>query len=353
MTKNINNIMPNKTYFNVLINKFNIYKDNQGKSGIYRWTNLINDKSYVGSAVKLNRRLSDYYCIDKFKRIRIKGRSLISNAILKYKINNFNLDILEYCEPNIIIEREQYYLDLLKPEYNICKIAGSSLGRKLSKEARINIGMRNKNNPSMLNKHHTNDTKLLLSALRKGPKNPMYGKHHTKETKLKIKMSVIKTIQIKGSYKNSMLGKHHSDETIKKISESNKLYKKYNKMSLETKLKLSLTSKGINVIIFDDFNNFIKEFYSIKATSDYFNISPKTLHKILRNNLSWRGLTFKFEIKSCQKIRIFNSNHKLIEILDNGMTLSKLYNIPRTTVYRYLNTGKLYKNKYYFNKIDN
>jgi hypothetical protein len=39
--------------------------------------------------------------------------------------------------------------------------------------------------------------------------------------------------------------------------------------------------------------------------------------------------------------------------LDNGMTLSKLYNIPRTTVYRYLNTGKLYKNKYYFNKIDN
>ena len=219
MTKNINNIMPNKTYFNVLINKFNIYKDNQGKSGIYRWTNLINDKSYVGSAVKLNRRLSDYYCIDKFKRIRIKGRSLISNAILKYKINNFNLDILEYCEPNIIIEREQYYLDLLKPEYNICKIAGSSLGRKLSKEARINISMRNKNNPSMLNKHHTNDTKLLLSALRKGPKNPMYGKHHTKETKLKIKMSVIKTIQIKGPYKNSMLGKHHSDETRKKISE--------------------------------------------------------------------------------------------------------------------------------------
>jgi hypothetical protein len=138
----------------------------------------------------------------------------------------------------------------------------------------------------MLNKHHTNDTKLLLSALRKGPKNPMYGKHHTKETKLKIKMSVIKTIQIKGPYKNSMLGKHHSDETRKKISESNKLYKKYNKMSLEAKLKLSLTSKGINVRIFDDFNNFIKEFYSIKATSDYFNISPQTLHKILRNNLS-------------------------------------------------------------------
>ena len=32
----------------------------------------------------------------------------------------------------MVIEREQYYLDLLCPEYNILKIAGSSAGHKHS-----------------------------------------------------------------------------------------------------------------------------------------------------------------------------------------------------------------------------
>jgi hypothetical protein len=40
------------------------------------------------------------------------------------------LEILEYCEPNEVLNREQYYLDNLKPEYNIVKIAGSTLGYK-------------------------------------------------------------------------------------------------------------------------------------------------------------------------------------------------------------------------------
>lgn len=74
---------------------------------------------------------------------------MLCNAILKYGIANFSLYILEYCEPDIIIEREQFYLDLLKPEYNICKIAYSALGRKLSEEAKINLSIKHRgaNNP--------------------------------------------------------------------------------------------------------------------------------------------------------------------------------------------------------------
>jgi hypothetical protein len=33
-----------------------------------------------------------------------------------------------------LISREQYYIDLLNPEYNICKVAGSRLGCKHSPE---------------------------------------------------------------------------------------------------------------------------------------------------------------------------------------------------------------------------
>jgi group I intron endonuclease len=59
---------------------------------------------------------------------------IIYKALLAHGYSNFTLEILEYCEPEQNIEREQYYLDLFKPEYNILKIAGSSLGHKRSKE---------------------------------------------------------------------------------------------------------------------------------------------------------------------------------------------------------------------------
>jgi len=36
------------------------------------------------------------------------------------KALNFKLDILEYCEKSHLIEREQYYLDLLKPPQQAC-----------------------------------------------------------------------------------------------------------------------------------------------------------------------------------------------------------------------------------------
>jgi group I intron endonuclease len=49
------------------------------------------------------------------------------------------LEILEYCAAEKCLEREQYYLDLLTPEYNILKVAGSSLGRKHSDEAKAKM----------------------------------------------------------------------------------------------------------------------------------------------------------------------------------------------------------------------
>lgn len=38
------------------------------------------------------------------------------------------LEILEYCDRSIVINREQYYLDKYEPDYNILTKAGSSLG---------------------------------------------------------------------------------------------------------------------------------------------------------------------------------------------------------------------------------
>jgi group I intron endonuclease len=59
---------------------------------------------------------------------------MIYRALLKNKYSKFSLNILEYCSPKKATEREQYYLDLLNPKYNILKKAGSLLGFKHSLE---------------------------------------------------------------------------------------------------------------------------------------------------------------------------------------------------------------------------
>jgi len=59
---------------------------------------------------------------------------IISKALLAHGFDNFKLEILEHCKPSESIRREQYYLDLLKPEYNVLKVAGSCLGIKRSIE---------------------------------------------------------------------------------------------------------------------------------------------------------------------------------------------------------------------------
>lgn len=58
----------------------------------------------------------DYFDSNNLKNPR---GSIIYKALEKYGHANFNLKILEYCPVNDLMLREQYYLDTLKPDYNI------------------------------------------------------------------------------------------------------------------------------------------------------------------------------------------------------------------------------------------
>lgn len=181
----------------------------------------------------------------------------------------------------------------MKPEYNILKIAGSRLGHKLSEE-----------------------TRLKLSKRVMGNKHPMYGKSL-------------------------------SEETLKKMAE----FYKYNKMTLEVRNRFALTNKGIIVKVYDNTNNLVKKFSSIKETAEYYNVGVKFIRKYLDKNKNFQGYIFKSELKN-NKVGIFNAKNELIEALDNAAKISKIYNIPRTTIFRYIKTSKLYKDKYYFYKIN-
>ena len=121
------------TYSNVDLMKSKIIKENISKSGVYLFTNLISGKTYVGSSVNLHQRFRSYFTYSHISNTK-RSNSLIHRALIKYGYSNFQLEIIEYCESKLCRDREQYYLDLLQPEYNILKIAGSSKGFKHSDE---------------------------------------------------------------------------------------------------------------------------------------------------------------------------------------------------------------------------
>ena len=128
--------IPVKSYFNIDYEKKEILKENKNKSGIYLWSNRINNKCYIGSAIDLSDRLKFYFSTKAMEYSLKKSKSYIYTALLKYDYCNFSLTILEYCSPNMCIEREDYYLSILPHEYNILSKAGSPLGRKHSEETK-------------------------------------------------------------------------------------------------------------------------------------------------------------------------------------------------------------------------
>lgn len=124
-------VSPVKSYENAELLKDQVLKDNKDQSGIYRWVNNLNGKTYIGSGVNLAKRLGSYYNDNELNR----NPRPIKDALVKYGHKNFTLDILEYCPKTKLIEREQFYLDLLVPDYNVLKYAYSLLGFKHSQES--------------------------------------------------------------------------------------------------------------------------------------------------------------------------------------------------------------------------
>jgi len=162
-----------------------VLKNNNMKIGIYTIINIVNGRFYIGSACSFNRRWAAH------KHLLCKGthHSLyLQNAWNKYGEESFYFGILEPVEDKEdLIAREQYWMDLLGPQYNICPTAGSLLGVKHTEEfkQKVSEALKGKycgeNNP---NYGRTGEKHPMFG--RTGEKNPMYGKHHSDETKHKI-----------------------------------------------------------------------------------------------------------------------------------------------------------------------
>ncbi len=120
----------------------------------------------------LKNRLRQYYSNSYLNSPKMKSN--LSKSLVKYRHSNFKLVILEYClKKKDILSQEQYFLDLLKPEYNILKVAGSPLGSK-----------------------HTEETNALMSALKLGIKKSEQHKlsmSHSNPNKITIEVTDLET----------------------------------------------------------------------------------------------------------------------------------------------------------------
>ena len=83
--------------------------------GIYKITNLINGKVYIGQSIDIKRRWGEEKNGSKNPNSNAYDYPL-QRGFRKYGIENFSFEVIEECDKDILSEKEIYYIDL----YNSC-----------------------------------------------------------------------------------------------------------------------------------------------------------------------------------------------------------------------------------------
>lgn len=150
-------------------------------SGIYKITNMINGKSYIGQSNDIKRRWKEHRSKHSWK-----SNHVIYRAFKKYGFENFKFEIIEECDVKFLSEKEKYYIaefDTYKNGYN---------------ETEGGEGISGFN--------HSEETKQKLSEMLSGENNPNYGIPMSEEQK-KLRSDMFK-------------GRVFSEEHKQKLSEA-------------------------------------------------------------------------------------------------------------------------------------
>lgn len=179
--------------------------------GIYKITNNINGKVYIGQSWNIEKRWNEH----KHKNINTHNEHMYY-AFMKYGIENFSFEVLKEFEntnyPEILLQKHLdrieimfiKYFDSTNREKGYNKRTGGSNG-KHSEESKIKMSKskkgkqfseEHKKNLSgekhhLFGKHHSEKTKHKMSEAVKGEKHPNWGKKLSEEAKNKIGKKII------------------------------------------------------------------------------------------------------------------------------------------------------------------
>ena len=214
------------------------------KTGIYKITNVLNNKIYIGSALHFAKRWGSHRILLRKGDHHCRH---LQSAWNLYGEKSFKLEIIEYVDDRtLLIEREQYYIDTLKPEYNSAKIAGSSLGVIQTKETvDKRIATRRANGKPWTSDKRKEEMKIFMKGnqIHKGCK-------HSEEMKSKASKLAKERCSTK-EFKEFMRGVNLGNQNKKGKAcseEAKKLLREKNLGKIdseETKLRKSLAVKEI------------------------------------------------------------------------------------------------------------
>lgn len=199
-------------------------------SCIYTIRHIESGRCYVGSTRSFARRRYQH------ERLLTRGKHhspRLQRAWTKYGEAAFEFVVIEKCVVEELLEREQHWIDTLDSCFNNAKVAGSRAGVKYTPEqsARLSAAMKGRvvsaetrakmsasqklrSPDTWAGRPHTDETKRLLSEIRKGVPSKLRGVK--RDPAIVAKVSAAQ----KGVPREWQRGRKHSPETIAKMRET-------------------------------------------------------------------------------------------------------------------------------------
>lgn len=241
------------------------------ESGIYKITCNENNRIYIGSAKNINKRWKRHINdLRNNKHVNIH----LQRAFDKYGERCFTFEVIEKCSEEKLFEKEQLYLDTIKPDFNIGKNAcgGDNLSNNPNKEDIVNrIKQTINENLSAMTEEERKEKWGKIGTL-----NPNYGNKWTDDMKQKAsereKNNINNPLKDRANKTNiELYGEEKAREISNKLSifasertgDKNPFFNKRHKP--ESKDKISIANKGkkpnnrikisINDIIYDSYHD--------------------------------------------------------------------------------------------------
>ena len=228
-------------------------------TGVYKITNKINGKFYIGLSNNIKRRWGEHKTPKN-----INKTTNIAKAFRKYGIENFEFEVIEICEVDKLAEREMYHIEKLKPEYNMNEGGVGNIGVELSDELKLHL----KNCAKKQWELRTKEEREQI--IKNNLKGPRVGHPVSEETREKLRLH--------------NLGKKQSKETSKKISDALKGKPKVNKHLYK---RVAMFKPGTLEVV--------KEFDSVKSAAEFVGARPEMICVVLKGKRkTTKGYCWKY-----------------------------------------------------------
>lgn len=253
---------------------------------IYKITNIITNKCYIGETKKTNPELR--WNEHKRKIEKGIGCPALQDAVKKYGIDKFKFEILIICfdedRYKFEIEYIKKYNSISPNGYNLTKggEGGGFYGKKHSPETINNI--------SKISKQKYIDNPELKIAISEHQKIVMNNPKIIDKIKNGIKNSEKWKIAKQQKRIGNCNNRKHSEEIKKKISESvKKSFYNSDGIQIEKHRQIMAYCKGIRVHQCDKDNNVINTFTSLSEASRQTGISTTTIQNGIKDSTKVRG----------------------------------------------------------------